>query len=228
MGMTMRTFVVVAAYEEHEVIGDVLDELLALRPAVDVVVVDDGSRDATHQAVTSRPVHALRHPVNLGQGAALKTGIDYALACGAEIVVTFDGDGQMSAEDIPAVIEPVAAGSHDVVLGTRFATRRAEGMTAGRRALLVAARVFTRLTTRLPVNDAHNGFRAFSREALELMTLTQDRMAHASEILHEIARLDLRWTEVPVHIRYTDYSRGKGQSSLGAIDIVLDLINRSR
>jgi glycosyltransferase involved in cell wall biosynthesis len=223
-----RVFVVVPAYNERTVLGDVLDDLLDLRREVQVVVVDDGSTDGTSDVASSRPVHVLRHIVNIGQGAALRTGIDYALGLGAEIIVTFDGDGQMAADDVAAVVEPIARGNCDVVLGTRFAIRSTEGMTRMRTLLLIAGRLFTRLTTRLPVTDVHNGFRAFSRKSLEAMTLTQERMAHASEIVHEIARLHLSWTEVPVHIRYTDYSRTKGQSSWGAIDIVVDLVTRKR
>jgi glycosyltransferase involved in cell wall biosynthesis len=166
--------------------------------------------------------------VNLGQGAALRTGIDYALAAGAEIVVTFDADGQMTAADVPTVVAPVASGECDVALGTRFAVHRPTAMTGTRRVLLGAGLAFTRMTSGLPVTDVHNGFRAFSRKGLESINITQSRMAHASEIVHEIARLKLRWKEIPVRISYSDYSRRKGQSSLGAVDILLDLIFTKR
>jgi len=223
-----ETFIVIPARNEEPVLGAVLDDLVATHPRAQVVVVDDGSSDHTPEVAAARRVHVLRHIVNLGQGASLRTGIDYALAMGAEIVVTFDADGQMSASDIPAIVNPLATGDADVALGTRFAVHRPEGMSAARRLLLRAALIFTRLTSGLPVTDVHNGFRALNRKALEAMILTQNRMAHASEIIHEIARLKLRWTEVPVRISYSDYSRRKGQSSLGAVDILLDLIFAKR
>jgi polyprenyl-phospho-N-acetylgalactosaminyl synthase len=222
------TFVVVPAYNEEPALGSVLDELLGSCPGANVVVVDDGSTDHTPDIAAARPVHRLRHIVNLGQGAAIRTGIDYALAAGAEIVVTYDGDGQMSAADVHTIVEPVATGECDIALGTRFAVHRPAGMSAARRLLLRIALLFTRFTSGLPLTDVHNGFRACSRKSLEEMNLTQNRMAHASEILHEIARLDVRWKEVPVRISYSEYSRRKGQRSLGAVDILLDLIFAKR
>ncbi len=222
------TFVVIPARNEETVFGSVLDDLLLECPGVDVVVVDDGSTDHTAEVAAARPVHLLRHVVNLGQGAAIRTGFAYALEMGAEIVVTFDADGQMNGGDVQAMVDPVATGECEVTLGSRFAVHRPTGMSLARRGLLRAALGFTRLTSGLPITDVHNGFRAFSRKALENMSVTQNRMAHASEIVHEIARLKLRWMEVPVRISYSEYSRRKGQSPLGAVDIVLDLIFAKR
>ena len=221
-------FVVIPAYNEEASLGPVLRDLLDSGGNVQVVVVDDASSDRTAETARSYPIHLLRHVVNLGQGAALKTGIDFALRNGAEIIVTFDADGQMAARDIPRIVEPVAAGRCDVALGTRFAGVRAPGMTRGRELFLRAAVVFTRAATRLPLTDAHNGFRALSRSAAERIQITQNRMAHASQILSELARLDLRWEEVPIAIRYSAYSRQKGQSPLGAVDIMIDLLRSSR
>ncbi|HVE92156.1 MAG TPA: glycosyltransferase family 2 protein [Actinomycetota bacterium] len=221
-------FIVIPAYNEQATLGPVLDEVLAACPGAQVVVVDDGSADQTYEVAFSRPVHLLRHVVNLGQGAALKTGVDYALSRGARVVVTFDADGQMSATDIPLLADPVLAGQCEVALGTRFAGVRAEGMGTIRRLVLWAAVRFTRMTSRIPVTDAHNGFRVLSRKAAEQIEITQNRMAHASEILNEIARLKLPWIEVPVFIRYTEHSKRKGQSSLAAVDILFDLFSRPR
>jgi glycosyltransferase involved in cell wall biosynthesis len=222
------TFVVVPAYNEAPVLGEVLDDLQRTNPSVRIVVVDDGSTDETSTVASARRVHVLRHVVNLGQGAALRTGFDYALAAGAEIVVTFDADGQMDARDVAAVVEPIALGECDVTFGTRFSQQRPEGLGRARRALLLAALVFTRLTTGLAVTDVHNGFRALHRKALEAASLEQNRMAHASEIVHEVARLRLRWKEVPVRIRYTEYSKRKGQTLSAALDVVLDLLSARR
>jgi glycosyltransferase involved in cell wall biosynthesis len=223
-----RTFVVIPARNEEAVLGDVLDELARVQPRMELVVVDDGSTDHTRERASNRGAHVLQHIVNIGQGASLRTGFDYALEMGAEIVVTFDADGQMDPQDIEAIVEPIAIGDCDVVLGTRFATHRPEGMKPLRRILLRTALRFTRMTTRLQITDVHNGFRAFSRKAVGSMNLTQNRMAHASEIVHEIARLGLRFKEVPVRIRYTEYSSRKGQSAWGALDILVDLLTGKR
>jgi polyprenyl-phospho-N-acetylgalactosaminyl synthase len=223
-----RVFVLVRAYNEEPVIGEVLDGVTAFWPPEQVVVVDDGSSDRSADVAASRGVRVVRHAVNLGAGAALATGFAYVLERSAEAVVVFDADGQMFPEDIPRVLEPVLHGECDVAVGTRFAGVQPEGLWWLRRVVLRAAAVFTRLTVRLPLSDPHNGFRAFSRKAVEAIRLSQDRFAYASEIAQEIARLGLRWREVPVRIAYTEHSRRKGQSSLGALDIIGDLFWRPK
>ena len=219
--------VVIPVFNEAPVLGGVLDELLDIVAGDQVVVVDDCSTDESYEVAVARPVHLLRHAVNLGQGAALRTGIRYALDLPGRALVTFDADGQMSPDDVAHVVGPVLSGQYDAVLGTRFGGVRPEGMRLSRRMVLRAGIHFTRATARLPLSDAHNGFRALSVEAARSIRITQNRMAHASEILSEIARLGLTWTEVPVRIRYTDHSRAKGQSSLAALDILFDLLTSS-
>jgi len=91
---------------------------------------------------------------------------------------------------------------------------------------LKLATVFTRLTTGLKISDTHNGLRAFKAEALRKFNITQNAMAHASEILSEIARNKLTYREVPVTIRYTEYSKSKGQSVSNAINILFELFSR--
>ncbi len=216
-------FVVIPAYREAEALPGVLEELLAL--GLEIVVVDDGSPDATFDAVEPWPVHLLRHPINLGQGAALQTGIEYAVSRGASILVTFDADGQHRPGDLERLCEPIRAGEVEVVLGSRFLDReRSRSLPFRRRLLLFFATRFTRWTTHLPVTDTHNGLSAFSARFARELRLVQPRMAHASEILERIRALRVTFREVPVDIRYTDYSRAKGQSALGAVDILFDLV----
>lgn len=213
---------VVAAFNEAAKLGEVLD---GLRGAVDfLVVVDDGSRDDTHAVAVAHGAHALRHPINLGQGAALATGIHHALAEGAAAIVTFDADGQHDPADIPALLAALGAGA-DVALGSRF-LGTTEGLPPRRRLVLRAAVLFTRATTGLALTDAHNGLRALSRRAAATIRIRQNRMAHASEILEEIARHRLRFAEVPVRVRYTDYSLAKGQRLSGGFEILLDLLKQ--
>ncbi|WP_242631736.1 glycosyltransferase family 2 protein [Rubripirellula amarantea] len=219
---SLSIWIVVAAYNEESRISATLMKLLA-EGNFHVVVVDDGSADKTVAIARGFPVWVLSHPLNCGQGAALRTGIEFALAKGADFIVTFDADGQHEASEIECLLEPVRSGRADLALGSRF-RGQTERMPLQRRCLLKAAVVFTRLTTGLPLTDAHNGFRAMNRHAAESIEIKQPRMAHASEILDQIARKNLRYEEVPVTIRYTEATLEKGQSTFDAARIGGDLM----
>jgi glycosyltransferase involved in cell wall biosynthesis len=201
-------WIVVPARNEAGIIGEVLAGLL--RSYTNVVVVDDGSTDATGALANAAGAHLVRHPVNLGQGAALRTGITFALHKGAGYVVTFDADGQHRPADIAALLAALNASGADFALGNRF-LGSATGLDSTRRRLLKLAVLFSRITTGLDVTDAHNGLRAFTRRGASVLRICQNRMAHASEILHEIAKSGLNFVEVPVNIDYTPYSKAKGQ-----------------
>jgi glycosyltransferase involved in cell wall biosynthesis len=216
-------WVVAAAYNEASVIHDVV---AGVRNAgYRMLVVDDASVDATAERAAAAGAFVLRHPINLGQGAALQTGITFALARGAEIIVTFDADGQHRPEDIAALIGALSAHQADFALGSRF---RGEALNLPplRRRLLQLATWFTRMTTGLQVTDAHNGLRAMTRTGASRINLRQNRMAHASEILNQIARSKLKYVEAPVSIVYTAYSLQKGQQLGNAISILVDLLAR--
>jgi glycosyltransferase involved in cell wall biosynthesis len=215
------TWVVVPAYNEARAIGPVVAELVAA--GWRVVVVDDGSSDGTAEA--ARGAVVLRHVVNRGQGAALQTGVDFAVARGARAVVSFDADGQHRVEDVPALLAALAAG-HDVALGSRF-LGGVEGATRARRRLLAAAVRVSNALSGLRLSDAHCGLRAFRASAADALRLTQDRMAHASQLLANIRRHRLRVVEVPVTVRYTDYSRAKGQGGVQAVKILFDYFFRA-
>ena len=218
----MSTWVVIAAFNEARVIADVVAGVA--RCGDQVVVVDDGSADETAKRA-ARWAHVLRHPVNLGQGAALQTGIDFALQQGAEIIVTFDADGQHRADDIEPLVAALRESPADFALGSRF-LGCAIAISTSRRLLLRAATLFTQLTTGLRLTDTHNGLRAMTRRGAGRIRLRQNRMAHASEILAQIAASGLPYVEVPVRIEYTAYSVGKGQRLGDAFTILLDLFAR--
>jgi polyprenyl-phospho-N-acetylgalactosaminyl synthase len=213
--------VVIAAFNEAGMIGWVVQDLRQSYP--NVVVVDDGSSDSTAASALAGGAVVLRHPVNLGQGAALQTGITYALARGGDFVVTFDADGQHACADIARLVRALTEHDAEVALGSRF-LGKAVGISRARRMVLQLAVLFTRLTTGLKVTDAHNGLRVFTRTAARKVKITQNRMAHASELVDQIARFKMRYVEVPVTISYTSHSRAKGQTLLGAADIVGDLV----
>ncbi len=212
-----RVFVIIPAFNEASRVSDVVGNVV--QAYENVIVIDDGSRDETASAAAKAGATVLRHVINRGQGAALQTGIDYALRCGAEFVVTFDSDGQHRVEDIAALVHPIAQGDWEISLGSRF-LGDVEDLPNSRRAVLKGGVLFTRLVSRVKITDAHNGLRAFSHKAASKIRITLDRMAHASELIDQIRDSQLPFGEVPVRIRYTDYSIEKGQSSLSAIRIL--------
>jgi polyprenyl-phospho-N-acetylgalactosaminyl synthase len=218
-----QIYVVIPAYNEGPVIARVVADVR--RGGYAAVVVDDGSRDATAQAASGAGAAVIKHPFNLGQGAALQTGIDYALAQQAEVIVTFDADGQHRVSDISLLTEALVQERADFALGSRF-LGQAPNLPPVRRLLLRAATAFTRLTTDLEVTDTHNGLRAMTRRGAASIKLRQNRMAHASEWLAQIAASRLRYVERPVTIEYTDYSLAKGQTLADAVLILLDLFAR--
>jgi glycosyltransferase involved in cell wall biosynthesis len=213
--------VVVPAYNEARGIGEVVARVRDRFARV--VVVDDGSSDDTAQIARAAGAEVIRHPVNLGQGAALQTGIRWALQTGARWIVTFDADGQHDPDDALRLLRQARERGLDVCFGSRF-LGSTEGMPKSRRLLLRLALLFQRVTTGMKLSDVHNGLRALSRDAAGRIDLRQNRMAHASELVAQVAALGLKFGEAPVTIRYSEYSLAKGQSSLGAVQILFDLL----
>jgi glycosyltransferase involved in cell wall biosynthesis len=218
-----QVHVVIAAYNEGTVIARVVADVR--RAGYPVVLVDDGSLDETADIAAAAGAEVVRHPFNLGQGAALQTGIDHALAQGAAFVVTFDADGQHRVSEIARLTDALVRERADFALGSRF-IGQAPNLPPARRLMLQAATLFTRLTTGMQVTDTHNGLRAMSRRGAAAIRLRQNRMAHASECLSQIAESGLRYVERPVTIEYTAYSLAKGQNIRDAVLILLDLFAR--
>lgn len=212
---------VVPAYNEAKVIGDVLKSALLVFP--NIIVVDDCSSDATPEIANQMGATVIRHCINLGQGASLQTGIDYALQKHARAIVTFDADGQHRVEDAVRVLNSIFINEADVVIGSRFLGINSLAMPLMRRLTLKAAVVFTRITAGIYVTDAHNGLRALSNESAKKIKITQNRMAHASEIISQISSLKLRYKEVPIQVLYSEYSLAKGQKTSNIVNILVDL-----
>jgi glycosyltransferase involved in cell wall biosynthesis len=214
-------WVVVPVHNEQQMIGSVVDGLLETFP--NVVCVDDGSTDGSAAAVAGTGAHLVRHWVNLGQGAALQTGLSYALRRpGARWFVTFDADGQHRVDDAGALVDAVRSGRCDAALGSRF-LGAATGLPRRKRLALRAAVALSPAARRLGLTDTHNGLRALGRPVAEGLDITMNRMAHASEIVALLAVGGWRVEEVPVTVHYTDYSRAKGQSLLNGVNILFDL-----
>jgi glycosyltransferase involved in cell wall biosynthesis len=217
------TWLVIPAMNEEAVIAGVVAEVK--QAGYSVVLVDDGSRDNTAAYAKAAGAVVIKHPINLGQGAALQTGIDYACRKGAEYIVTYDADGQMRCEDIPALIK--ALQNADIALGSRFLGAAIEGATKSRLALLKGAVMMSNRLSGLNLTDAHCGFRAFRATIAPKIRMHQDRMAHASELLRKIKTSGVRVVEVPVTIRYTEHSMAKGQHGIQAIRILFDYFFRA-
>lgn len=220
--MNDDTYIVIAAYNEEKNIVSVIKDLKKAGYSK-IVVVDDGSKDHTFQNTYESGVYALHHKVNRGQGAALKTGIDFAVKQRAKYIVTFDADGQHQTKDLPAMLEPVRKGIADISLGSRFLKRTDIPFT--RKVLLKGSIFVIWLFYGVKMTDAHNGFRVFSRDAAKKIRIRSDRMEHASEIIEQIKKNKLRFVEVPVTIKYTQYSLQHGQGSfLQAIKVLFRMI----
>ena len=233
----MTICVLMPVFNEGPSVGETLLDIRGLAPTlggVEVILVDDGSRLPLDRSLLPAPTPHFscvlaRHEINLGQGAALETARQIALGRGPfDAYVTMDSDGQHRPEDLPVLLQALRDGA-DVVFGNRF--RGESNVPFVRKAVLLLAALFERSVTGLALHDAHNGFRAFNRKALELCPISQGRMAHATEIKQRVAAGrrsgGLRIAEAPVSIRYSHASLKKGQSSWGAFSILKDLLFRS-
>ncbi|WP_298182506.1 glycosyltransferase family 2 protein [Saccharomonospora sp.] len=219
-------WVVIPVYNEGQVIADVVEHVLETFP--NVVCVDDGSGDDSADKIAGTGAHLVRHPINLGQGAALQTGLSYALArSGAEYFVTFDADGQHQVSDAERMIEVARAGDADAVLGSRFLEKSGQVPWLKRVALRTAVALSPNVR-KLRLTDAHNGLRVLTRSVAERMRISMNGMAHASEIVTFLAQNNIRVREIPVRILYTDYSKSKGQSLVNGVNILFDLSLRDR
>jgi glycosyltransferase involved in cell wall biosynthesis len=224
---TSGVWIIVPAFNEAQVIGDVVADLRSV--FANVVCVDDGSRDDTAGVALRSGAHVVRHPVNLGQGAAIQTGVEYARRrSGAEIFATFDADGQHRVKDVARMAQRVARGDADIVIGTRFAGDITSNTPPLKRVILRAAAWLSPSSRRLGLTDAHNGLRVFNRTVAENLNLTMSGMSHAGEFIKLIDENRWRAVEEPVEILYTDYSMSKGQPLLNGVNIVFDGFLRGR
>lgn len=214
------SWIVIAAYNEGSIIGSVVRN--AHIRFTNVVVVDDGSRDDTGAQAHQAGAYVISHPINLGQGAALQTGISFALSKGAQVIITFDADGQHDIADAFSMACRLREGHLDVLLGSRF-LGKCVGIPIIRRYFLKLAALFTRFTSGVKVTDAHNGLRALTAESAKKIRIRQNRMAHASEFVDQIGHLKLKVAEHPVSITYSAYSLNKGQRLTNSLAIIVDL-----
>ena len=218
------TALVVPVFNEAAVVRSVIDAARRVFPKV--ICVDDGSSDDSAAEIEAAGATLVRHPLNLGQGAAIQTGIEYALLDPAvRYFVTFDSDGQHLVSDVERMLAILREGEVDIVFGSRFLADAVE-VNALKRLILKTAVRYTNATSGVRLSDAHNGLRAFNRDVASALRLRMSGMAHASEIVTAVGKAGFRYAEAPVTIVYSDYSRAKGQSLLNSVNILFDLIFR--
>jgi len=219
--LNKSVYIIVCAYNEAPTIEQTITSLL--QNNYSVIIVDDASNDGTGEIVQKYPVHYLRHSINMGQGAALQTGIEYALSLSAEVFVTFDADGQHDCKDISPMINQLKLNELDIIFGSRFLQGATANVSFFRRTVLRSARYFNCFLAGILLTDAHNGLRVFNRKAAIALKIIENRMAHASEILIQVKANKLKYAEHPVHIFYSDYSIRKGQKLVHGFKIIQDL-----
>ncbi len=212
-------WVVIPAYNEEKNIQQTIKGLLE-KGYKNIVVVDDGSSDNTLQIAKKTGVNVLHHEINRGQGASLQTGHEYALSKAGEIIVDFDADGQFDPGDIALAIEKIRKENFDLVFGSRFLDGRSKIPWSKKKIILPIAKIINHLFSGVRLTDAHNGFRVFSRKALEKIKITQDKMAHNTEIVAQVKKNNFSFIEIPVCVRYSSY----GQGIKGGFYIIKDLL----
>ena len=192
--------------------------------------MDDGSRDGTGEAALGAGAHVVSHPVNLGQGAAIQTGVEYARGqSGAAVFATFDADGQHRVKDVIRMIDRLSTEDVDLVIGTRFADPGVVSRTPlVKRLVLRGAAAMSRRSRKLGLTDAHNGLRVFNKKVADVLNITMSGMSHADEFIALAYENRWRVTEEPVEILYTDYSMSKGQPLLNGVNIIFDGLLRGR
>lgn len=220
----MKVFIVVPAYNEENSIKKVIVDLKS-HGYEHIVVVADGSADDTYNKAQETGVYVLKHMINCGAGAATKTGIDAALILGADIVVTFDGDGQHSAKDIKKLLPPIQEKKVEVVIGSRFLQKNK--IPIMRRVLNFLGNILTFMLGGVWVSDSQSGLKAFSRMAAKKIEIHTSGFEFCSEIMRNIAEKNLSYKEVPIDVLYSTETMAKGQNFANGIKTGVKLVLRS-
>lgn len=217
-----KVVILIPVYNEGSVIKSTIDKIPS--DFKNIICIDDGSNDDTAAQISQTRATLVQHAINLGQGAALQTGIEYALQDKtAEFFVTYDADGQHSIKDVRRMLAEIQRRRLDIVLGSRFLDK-SSNLTRRKRYMLKLAVAFTNFTTGVKLSDTHNGLRVFNRYAAENLKIQMPDFSHASEIIDRIAEKQFKYAEVPVTITYTNYSRGKGQTMINSVNIFFDVV----
>ena len=215
-------FVIVPGFNEAAVIRQTIEALLEKNYSV--IVVDDASTDSTRKILSGLPVLYVRHLANLGQGAAIQTGMQLALKKNAAYIVTFDADGQHDVNDIERMIRLLHHEKAEIVFGSRFLPGATSNLHTSRKLVLKTARLINYLASGILLSDANNGFRAMTRDAALKLRITENRSSHNAQMQNFVKYNKLKYAECAVNVAYSDYSRKKGLKNINSIRILYDLI----
>ncbi|EEI28197.1 glycosyltransferase family 2 protein [Corynebacterium glucuronolyticum] len=217
------TWLIIPCFNEGTVIGDVIRHARETFP--NIVAVNDGSSDNSAEEIHKAGAHLVNHPVNLGQGAAIQTGVEYARSQpGAQYFVTFDADGQHQVKDVVSMLDRLRNEDVDIIVGTRFGRPRKEDDQVPwiKRLVLKTVVLLSSRTRKLGLTDAHNGLRVFNKKVADELNIRMNGMSHASEFVAQMDERGWRVSEQPVDILYTEYSMSKGQSLINGVNILAD------
>lgn len=211
----MSIVVIIPAFNEEKAIASTISNLSHSRLGVDIVVVNDGSRDNTALvAKKTNSAHVVTLPVNLGIGGAVQTGFLYAKRNGYDIAIQFDGDGQHKASEIPALIAPILEGKADAVIGSRFIGGKSEFLsTKSRRVGIKIFELVNSLLIRQRITDNTSGFRAYNKKAIALLADHYPDDYPEPEAVILLGRHGLTIAEVPVAMQ----ERQGGVSSIAGL-----------
>lgn len=219
-----RLLVVIPAYNEELTLKRIIDSIppvvAGIRP--NILVIDDGSVDGTALIMRKSKVIMLKHLLNRGLGAVLATGFEYARKYKYDLVVTFDADGQHRVADIERVVTTILRGNFDVVIGSRLLD--AKYMPWTRKIINWISNAVTCVLFNIWTTDSQSGLRGFTKQAIQQIQIRSQRMEVSSEIFKEISRLHLRFKEIPIRAKYTDYSLKKGQKIANAPNVFWKLL----
>ena len=226
MSHPRKVVVVIPAYNEAAAIGQVIASIPRVidEREVSCLVVDDGSVDGTAEVARGHGAFVVRHVVNLGVGAATRTGLRAARELDSEVIVTIDADGQHDPAEIASLVRCLVEGGHDVVIGSRIL--QPNGMPISRIAANLLLNAITFVVYGKVVSDSQSGFKAFSRKSLDIIELDSAGYEICSEIIGEIVRNQLNYKSLPVKAVYTQYSQAKGQPFLNGVNLILNLFVR--
>ena len=205
----MKKAILITLYNEEPRINNVLNKL----KKYDLILVNDGSTDKTLEIIKSyKNAHIISYNKNMGKGYALRTGIKYAKKNNYDQLILMDGDGQHNPGDIKKFEKKLSDG-YDVVIGSRF-IKNNSNIPLSRRIILFGGKIIEKILIGIDLTDAHNGFRAMNKKSINKIKLTENRMSYASQLMFEIKKHKLNYTEVPVKIKYTKDTLEKGTGSL--------------
>lgn len=196
----MKVCCIIPAYQESRAIDQVIR--IAQKYCTHVVVVDDGSTDNTAKIAQDNGATVLRHPTNLGKGAALRTGFDYTVKRQYDVMITLDGDLQHNPHSIPRFLDKIKQG-YDIIVGSRYKTQ-SEDMPFARKLSNLITTTVLRVFFKVPVTDSQSGYRAFKRRVLETIPVRDNGFAAETEILIDAQRAGFLISEVPIATSYGD------------------------